>query len=129
MIYRPLIDSDIPKIDKIYREHHQDSFGIPSLLHSIMAGVITENDKVIAFGMLRLIPEAIMVLDLSQSTRIKTVAVNQLLLNSEFGVANNQLGELHAFVQDPRFANLLIKRFGFTDVIGQALVKKVGANG
>ena len=125
MLYHPLRESDLTKVDELYRRFHQDSFGLPSLEYTTMAGVIESKDKLIACGMIRLIPEAIMVLDLSQSPRVRLEAINLLLLNSEFGVIGRQMDGLHAFVQDTHFADLLKSRFGFSDVVGQALVRKV----
>lgn len=33
--------------------------------------------------------------------------------------------DIHAFIKDPKFANILTNHFGFEDVVGRALVKRV----
>lgn len=109
---------DSNAIENIFMRHHKDSFGIPK--ETITDAVISEDDRLIAYGAVTLLAEAVMVLDLDASLKEKDWAIKQLLWQAIQGVSGKMDG-IHAFVQDPKFAALLKKHFGFKTCKGEAL--------
>jgi len=124
--FRPLKNSDLVRIDEIYRKHHQDNFGIPSLDYTLISGVaVDEKDEIIGFGMVKLWPEAIMVLDLDRSLREKSDAMHELMVVAINTVVDSPYDSLHAFVQDNGFSQLLKKHYGFKTCTGEAIYLEV----
>lgn len=137
MRVRPFSVYDLEKVNRIYQEHHHDNFGAPSLDRTLRAVVVeaNENDRglgprgdslapsggeIVAFGMLSLIPEAIMVLDLGQKESVKVKALKSLIHYAKITAKTHGYGGCHAFVQGD-FADKLKEHFGFTECKGQAL--------
>lgn len=85
-------------------------------------GVIKRNGKVVGYGRIKILAEAIITLDNDQSliSRAKELKMffNQAIKDAkEAGVE-----QIHAFVQDEKFAVILEKHFGFEPVKGIPLV-------
>jgi hypothetical protein len=118
MRIRPVLPEDTEAINSIFTKHHKDAFGIPD--KTITEAIVSEEDRVIAYGAVTLLAEAVMVLDLDASLREKDFALKQLIWQAIQGVSGKMDG-LHAFVQDPEFAKVLKKHFGFKTCKGEAL--------
>lgn len=125
MITRPFAISDVKAIGDIYDKHHAESFFLPPPDRCITERVVTnDTGKIIAFGAVSLLAEAVLVLDMSSRLREKDYAIQQLLWQAIQGVSG-KLDGLHAFVQDPEFARILKKHFGFKTCKGEALYLEV----
>ena len=125
MRFRPLQDKDIGKINEIYEKYHMGHFGIPPI-HNTLCGVVVDDlDVVLGFGMVRLIPEVIMVLDLGRDKKDKCAALKELMQEAVFEISRSDYDSLHAFVQDKSFAEILKKHYGFKTVKGEALILEV----
>lgn len=119
MILRTGIDrADVKDIDRIWREHHSESFGIPSLKSCIMKGTVRSEEKLVAFGMVNLFAELILVMDPGMSLRKRIEAMNILLKRS----MEVELDQVHCFVDNPDLADILKKHFGFKEIKGTGLV-------
>jgi hypothetical protein len=100
-------------VDEIYQQYYAGDFTLPNLVHTIGSGVISDSSGLVGFGMVKLYPEAIIVLD---KARPKTTQGRALkLLFSEAIKACRQSGynSLQAHTLDSDYSNLLIKHFGF----------------
>lgn len=113
---------DYEAVDKLYRQFHENNFSIPNL-HNTLRSMIVESDSnsVVAFGMLKLIPEAIMVLDLNQSSKVKSQALASLVRAAQVVTKSYDYKGFHAFVQGD-FAQKLKEHFNFRPAVGEALV-------
>lgn len=114
--------SDLPIVDRIWRKFHKTGFGIPGRNHVVTQGVVESHGKVIAYGQVKAFCEAIMVLDLEEPTREKIEAVRKLMEIAIMDSTNTGYEQMHVFVQDPEFAKILKKHFGFQPCSGEALV-------
>lgn len=120
MIIRPYTTRDAEQVNEIYNKFHAESFAIPR--ESITSATITkDNDEIVAFGAVTLLAESVLVLDLDATLREKNFAIQQLLWTAIQGVTNLHMDGIHAFVQDPEFAKVLKKHFGFKTCKGEAL--------
>jgi hypothetical protein len=125
MIIRPLAITDIDRVNEIFAKHHAGAFAIPPLERLLSHTVVTnDNDKVIAFGAIYPLIEAVMILDLDCSMRDKAEVLKQLIWEAIRGVSGKADG-IHAFIQDPEYAKLLKKHFGFKTCKGEALYLEV----
>lgn len=122
MRIRSVLPEDTEAVERIFTQHHKDSFGIPK--KCFLDAIVSEEDKVIAYGAVTLLAEAVMVLDLDASLKEKDWALRQLIWQAIQGVSGKMDG-LHAFVQDPKFAELLKKHFGFRTCKGEALYLEI----
>lgn len=123
--FREVQHKDVAKIDEIYQQYHSDSFGITYTSDSIHGVVVDDTDSVIGYGLIRLIPEVIMVLDLGRERKEKILALQELIRTAVFKIEQSDYSSLHAFVQDDNFSEILKKHFGFKKVIGEAIVLEV----
>lgn len=114
---------DLETLRKLH-EPFKDQFKFPdfSLLSSIYVAV-DEDDKILGFGSVQPIFEAVLVLDLSASVDERLLALDMLESRAEFELKTQGISQIHAFVQLPLFENLLKNRFEFKPTKGKALVK------
>lgn len=125
---RPLTQLDVPKIDQIWRKHHAENFGVPSLDNAV-AHTITLNDgKVLAGGMLKALGELVMILDLDAPVATRTRALTMLLDQAEKEAQIHGFEQTHIFT-DEKFARILENHYGYRRVSGIVLVKEVPING
>jgi hypothetical protein len=125
MIARALFSSDLEAIDELWRKYHQDSYGLPPIDQTIFEQVVEHEGKIICAGVVHLIPEAIIVMDLEAELQHRIFAIGALLTNGCERLTELEYDQLHAFIQDEKFERYLRKRHGFNDVKGKALVKRL----
>lgn len=112
------IDKDVPKIEEIGKAY---SFTLPDrFLH---AAVVEKNDEVIAFGLIHIIIEAILICQ--GSDREKVELIRMLLKQAKEDTVYYKYNQIHVFVKDESFANILEKHFGFKDAVGRVLVLNI----
>lgn len=122
MIIRPYKQSDFKSVDRIYKKFHQQNFFIPDATNVVTSAIVENEGKFIAFGMVKLFAEAILVLDLNESKRNKTEAIQELMLEALAASKDRGLSQLHTFIQDEYFARMMKKHYNFQDCVGKALV-------
>ena len=79
----------------------------------------------IAYGTVKLFAEAILFLDWDAPQREKIEAIKDLMLEAIRGTTEAQLEQIHLFVKDPKFSELLQRHFGFKKATGEMLVLEV----
>lgn len=103
-------------IDKIWRDHHSSDFSVPDRENRVVDAVVVDDDKVIAYGQVKIFAEAMLILDLSASRRQKIEAVKLLMAEAFRGCEQAGIKQVYAFIKDPDFATLIAKHFGFEPV-------------
>lgn len=119
MQIRPARHEDVPRILEINK---QNDFPLPKFDNLLTQAVITEDDKIVAFGMVKAFAEAILILDHTQSKRIQVRALQELMLEAIRGSYQHKMVQLHCFIKDEEFETLMKKHYGFEDCSGKALV-------
>lgn len=116
---------DETKIRRLYREHYNGQFDFPSRDNTIIQLVAEKEDKAIGYGLLKTLSEAFIILDKSESGRKKIEAISELIQGALMAADAMNIEQIHAFVEDPKFASLLKKHFSFKTYVGEALVLDV----
>lgn len=112
-------------IDRIWKKFYSDKFTLPNLNNSITSLVALRGDSLVAFGMVKLFAEAIMVMDLDAPLSNKVMA-NDLLLSQGFeDCRNNGIDQLHVTVADNYYRELLKNKYDFKPVTNPILVKEL----
>jgi hypothetical protein len=116
-----------PLTPELWREaillHERTAFGefnLPSPSTSIYTGTVTLDGKLVAYGSVALLAEATIVVDEKFPVITRTKAIRALLDEYLLGMDRKPDG-LHAFIQEPNFASILKRKFGFTTCRGEAL--------
>jgi hypothetical protein len=123
MKIRALDPNDIDELRKIHEEHYKDEFPFPDFLNNFICAFVVVDDEggIISGGGVRMIAESIMITDKDYPLRPRLSALCQVLDASEFVTRHAGLAEIHAFVQDDRWYNLL-QKIGFLPTKGKPLV-------
>lgn len=120
---RNYTENDLQAIDSIWDKYYKSEFSLPDLSRTVTHAVAESNKRVIAFGMVKLFAEGIMVLDKSASLRDKTLANDSLLAKAFDDSRNIGLKQLHVAVADKDYEKLLISKYGFREPDRKILVK------
>lgn len=114
-----LSPGDLKQVNQIYWKFHADNLYIPSAENSIAMALAKDGDRVIAFGMAKLFPEAILILDKSASPRQRTEAFRMLMRHGIKSVKAARHKYLHATIHDEKYGKLLTKHYGFKPSDGE----------
>lgn len=110
---RSFRESDIEPIDEIWRKHHNNDFSVPDRKNILIDAVVERDGKVIAYGQVKLFAEAMLILDLDASLRDRIAAIKLLMAEAFRGANEAQMRQMYCFIQDPDFATLISRHFGF----------------
>lgn len=123
MIVRNVDSTDLPILDAIHSNHN---FPCPSRRNLIDEKLVTDdNGQIIGYGQIKVLSEATIILNMLTSRRDRVEALNKFMEHAEQLCAERGIEQLHVFVEDKIFANLLIEKFGFSQASGRALVKNL----
>ena len=122
---RLLKESDLSVIDEIWQKFYKDEFGLPALDKAIYAVAVEDEGKVVGFGQTRLTTESLMIINQDLSLREKVEILKLIMEAQTIGMNRAGMYESHAFAQNPNFARILKKHFGYEPVIGESLVLKL----
>lgn len=114
---RPKIE-DLPDIHQVADKY---DFVLPTQFQH--AAVVEHENRVIAFGLLREIIEAIIVVD--GKDRVKVESIKHLIEVGKRDARELGYNEIHTFIDNPDFADILIEHFGFRRVAGEFLLLKL----
>lgn len=120
MIIRDLQNSDLEKIDIIYKKYHNSDFGIPDISNTISLKVAEKDGQLVAFGMAKLVPELILVLDKSFPLKTKALALKEMIATGLKDCISFE--QVHAFSPDIEYVELLKKHFNFVEIRDKSLV-------
>lgn len=113
---RSFRQSDVEPIDRIWRKHHADDFSVPDRKNCVIDAVVEKDGEVIGYGQVKLFAEAMLILDKDASQRDKVEALKLLMLEAFRGADNAGLRQMYCFIQDPDFALLIERHFGFSRI-------------
>jgi hypothetical protein len=128
MRLRPFRESDIERIDEIWRKHHANDFSVPNRKCSIIDAVIEDDDgNIVAYGQVKMFAEAVLILDKDARPRHKVEALKLLIVEGIRGTERVGLEDMYLFARDPSFASVVAKHFSFeiVDEPGELLLRKV----
>ena len=105
MIIRKYTKEDAAAVDEIYDNWHRGTFSRPNLSHVLSAAVIEDNDgKIVGFGCLEAILEAVMIIDGSLSMKDRGEVLRQLIDAAKFITDKNGFDRFYIFPSDEHFA-------------------------
>ena len=125
MIVRRYTPEDLKVIDELWRKHHAHQFSLPKLQPSIIDCVVEDDKGIVAFGNLKVFAEAVMIMDHDRSPIVRAKALREMMPIGIMAAQRSGIAEIHLVSQDPDYAELLRKHYGFTTVLGEHLVKEV----
>src|SRR5215468_5646736 len=106
-------------VDIIFKS--QPDLGIPSLKNVVDNAIIEEDGEVIAYGVIKLYAEGVLILNRSLPKRERAEAVI-LMLSKALKVAKKSgLEQLYVTSTDDGYTEVLKNRFGFKEVPGKTL--------
>ena len=121
MHFRTLLTQDLSSIDEIYQRYYCNDFTLPNLFHTIGSGVISSDSGLVGCGMVKLYPEAIIILDKSKPKIMQGKALKLLFENALRVCKEKDYNILNAHIVDDSYANLLVKHFKFEKMNQQLL--------
>ena len=117
---------DISDIDKIWRSFYANEFGLPPIDDKTLYHTVIEDEgKLVGFGHIRSTAESLMVIDQSVSMRDKIKVIRLILDKQLEGMIVKDISECHAFAQNPKFAEILVKHFNYQRTVGESVVIKI----
>lgn len=122
MLVRPSTLSDIEKIKKL---HSSNDYELDlDLLNTLADRVVIENGKIVGYGTLKKLVEAVIVLDKEQSIRKKIEIINKLMIEMLQFCTMTGDKEIHTYAKDD-FSSILERHFHFTPVLEKALFLEI----
>jgi hypothetical protein len=120
-------DSDLEEVNELWVKHHSHAFSLPPLSPNIVTCVALDEatGKIIAFGVVKVYAEAVMVMNHDERPRTLVRAFRELMSVAIMGCQKFGITQLHAVAQDPNFADVLRRQYNFEDVLGDHLKMEV----
>ena len=119
--HRPYSIRDMDEVSRVFK-NQELSGGIPALRDSRIPTIFSENDRVLAYGVLKIFPEAILILDKDCERKQKAQIIRQgLSLAIEESI---RLGcdYLYAFSEKPSYSKILRNKYNFKECPGDTLI-------
>lgn len=123
IIRRPHLD-EIEALKQMH-EPYSEEFKFPDIDRLESIYVIIQNEVIIGFGALQPIYEGTVVLNKGIDRHSRLEALGLLQHRAEEEMIERGESQIHVFVQNKRFENLLKNRFGYKETKGNALVKVI----
>lgn len=121
MKFRKIFEQDIPDLAKLQVSH--PDFAELKIDKYLIDGVVADdNESVAAYGIVIPFAEAVFLPDLERSDRVKLTAMKLLLEQAILGTTGAGIRQLHCFIRDPNFAEIMKKHYNFKPCVGEALV-------
>lgn len=111
MIVRDVKSEDIQFIERL--NSLQSDFKIHNFNNYIIDKLVFEGEAVIAYGIVKRMAEAIVLLDPNIPAITRTKALIELMKYAEMAAKRNDCEQLHVFVKDSRLVSMLENKFGF----------------
>jgi hypothetical protein len=103
----------------------QNDFRLDSINNAIIDRIVFEEGKPVAYGIVKKLAEAIILVDPSAPLLTRAKAMRELMQYAEYGAKMSNCEQLHCFVSDEKLAKSLEKHFGFIRSKDIVLVKNV----
>lgn len=109
----------------VIRINAQQDFRIKDRYSCIVDATVENNGNIVAYGIVKNLAEAIVLVDLEKPKLTRMKAIRELMKVAMFGAARKGIPQLHCFVSDRALADLLIKHYGFVESKDIVLVKNI----
>lgn len=123
---RDIQSSDITKARLIHEKYYKTQFDFPNFFNHFTCAysICNENDELVSIAGVRPILELVVLTDKDKSVRERYRAVYQILDMSKYVASKKGFDELHAFVQEDHWRDVMLSR-GFKETVGKSLVIEV----
>lgn len=119
-----ILSSNVNKyLFDINRINKQQDFRLPNIDSCIVDRVAISGNNIVAYGIVKRMAEAIILLDQNSSEYIRAKAMKELMLVAEIGAKLAKCQQLHLFIKDEKLADSLIEHFSFVKSKDLVLVK------
>jgi len=125
MIVRSAVKEDWEQLMELNAQHN---FPFPDFNNMLTVLVVEDEGKIIAWGYLKMLVEAVFI---PAKGNKKKVVKSLKLLNDE-GIRQakrNKVEQIHSFIVDPSFKDILVKHFDYGIAKGDALILNVNTHG
>lgn len=112
---------DMVDIRELRKKFHNDGFEFPDGTQIVADAVVEAEGKVIAYGVLKVLTEAILILDHSMPQKVKVQALTLLIQEAVRAAKEKNIEEIQA-ICEPKFSAVMKKQFGFEQLEGETLV-------
>ena len=113
------------RVSDIYDKDFSNYTSLPNLDHTIGDGVVLSRDKVIAFGMVKCYPEAIIIIDQEISLRDRVESLKILHENAIRVCRDRRFKEMNALIHNDGYGKLLAKHFNFRELPGKLMQVRI----
>ena len=119
-------DEHIERAREVHKLYYNNEFDFPDFLKEfiLVFSSVNNEGQLIGIGGIKTILEFIVITDPTKSVRDRHTAVYDLLAAANSAAKNNNYDQIHAFVQNLHWKEVMLKR-GFRETKGQALVIEV----
>jgi hypothetical protein len=117
---RILNHKDLTEVRRVHEKFYSHEFELPDD-HYLGSFIVEDKGELITAGGIRTLAEIIAVTNKGASTRKRIEAIEMLFQASSLVCCSNGYDQVHAFVQDENWMNILLKR-GFHPTKGKALI-------
>ncbi len=120
MIIRGVKTDDVLQLRALCDKYSHAGFDLPAKNNIFADAVVEHEGKIVAYGIVKLLAEAILIMDHSVSTKERAEALTLLIQEAVKETSKKNLLELQA-VCEPKFASVMKKHYGFQQVVGELL--------
>lgn len=113
--------SDVLDIRALRQRYHNDGFEFPAGNQIFADAVVEADGKIVAYGVLKVLAEAILIMDHSMPQKVKVQALKELIQAAVQACSERDIKELQAVCQ-PEFSAVMKKQFGFQKLQGETIV-------
>lgn len=110
MIVRQYKESDL---DRLIELNEQQDFKLSTIKNRIWDCIIEQDNKIIAYGIVKPMAEAIILLDLKAPKISRARAGRQFLLDAQIAARKVGCEQLHVFNSDEKLSQMQEEHFGF----------------
>ncbi len=111
------------RAEAIHKAQYKDQFDFPAFKDEfiLIYSSVNKDGELVSIAGVKPILEMVAITDQTKPVRERYTAVYDILAASQFTAASHKHNQLHAFVQDPHWMEVMLAR-GFCKTKGQALV-------
>jgi hypothetical protein len=123
MIVKQVTNEDIERIAEL--NDLQKDFKLNNIDNMIIERIVMDGDKTIAYGIVKRMAEAIMLVNPEAPKLSRAKAMRELMKFAELGAKKAECAQLHCFVKDEDLAKSLERQFNFKRTHDIVLSKEV----
>lgn len=122
MIIRDITIGDYGLINDL---NQLQDFKLKNINNAIIDKIVMINDNPIAYGIVKRLAEAIILVNPSAPLISRAKAMRELMSYAEYGSKKEGCEQLHCFVSDEKLAKTLIKHYNFIQTKDIVLIKNI----